>query len=90
MIINDEYYLYSNPITKSDRHGKATDDTESGAEQEGASELRGGKECVGTLDGYDQYMNLILKSAEEKKDGEVFRKSELILLRGDNIVFISP
>jgi small nuclear ribonucleoprotein len=52
--------------------------------------LRGGKECVGTLDGYDQYMNLILKSAEEKKDGEVFRKSELILLRGDNIVFISP
>jgi small nuclear ribonucleoprotein len=52
--------------------------------------LRGGKECVGTLDGYDQYMNLILKSAEEKKDGEIFRKSELILLRGDNIVFISP
>jgi len=52
--------------------------------------LRGGKECVGTLDGYDQYMNLILKSAEEKKNGESFRKSELILLRGDNIVFISP
>ena len=52
--------------------------------------LRGGKECVGTLDGYDQYMNLILKNAEEKKEGETSRKAELILLRGDNIVFISP
>jgi small nuclear ribonucleoprotein len=52
--------------------------------------LRGGKECVGTLDGYDQYMNLILKGAEERKEGETPRKAELILLRGDNIVFISP
>jgi small nuclear ribonucleoprotein len=52
--------------------------------------LRGGKEWLGTLEGYDQYMNLILRNAEERKEGEIMKKSEFLLLRGDTIVFISP
>jgi len=52
--------------------------------------LRGGREYRGTLEGYDPHMNIILKNAEEYFEGELVRKSEVTLVRGDNIIFISP
>jgi len=52
--------------------------------------LRGGREYRGTLEGYDPHMNVILKNAEEYLEGELVRKTEMTLVRGDNIIFISP
>lgn len=53
-------------------------------------ELRGKKEYRGILDGYDPHMNLVLKSAEEISDGELKRKLRLAVVRGDNVIYISP
>jgi small nuclear ribonucleoprotein len=57
--------------------------------------LRGGREYRGTLDGYDHpHLNLVLKAAEEvQKVGtpeESVTKRELVIVRGDNIIYISP
>ncbi|MDD2777829.1 MAG: LSm family protein [Methanocellales archaeon] len=52
--------------------------------------LRGGREFRGELQGYDVHMNLVLGKAEELKDGEVTRKIGTIVVRGDNVVYISP
>lgn len=57
--------------------------------------LRGGREYRGTLDGYDHpHLNLVLKAAEEvQKVGspeETITKRELVIVRGDNIIYISP
>ena len=53
-------------------------------------ELRGGKEYRGILDGYDPHMNLVLKKAEEYQAGEKMRDLELVIVRGDNVIYISP
>jgi len=54
-------------------------------------ELRGGRGYHGTLDGYDvPHMNLVLKNAEEILKGESGTKHNLIIVRGDNIIFVSP
>ena len=53
-------------------------------------ELRNRKEYRGVLTGYDPHMNLVLKSAEEMQDGELLKKYELVIVRGDNVVYISP
>ncbi|MDI6902304.1 MAG: LSm family protein [Methanocellales archaeon] len=52
--------------------------------------LKGGREFRGELQGYDIHMNLVLGKAEELKDGEVIRKLGTIVVRGDNVVYISP
>lgn len=57
--------------------------------------LRGGREYRGTLDGYDHpHLNLVLKQAEEvTKVGtpeETLAKRETVIVRGDNIIYISP
>lgn len=57
--------------------------------------LRGGREYRGTLDGYDHpHLNLVLKQAEEvTKVGtpdETLTKREMVIVRGDNIIYISP
>ncbi|MDI6639924.1 MAG: LSm family protein [Methanocellales archaeon] len=52
--------------------------------------LKGGRELRGELQGYDIHMNLVLGKAEELKDGEVIRKLGTIVVRGDNVVYISP
>lgn len=52
--------------------------------------LRGNREYRGTLEGYDPHMNIILKTAEEYQDGELVKKTDTTLVRGDNIIYISP
>ena len=54
-------------------------------------ELRGGRSYHGTLDGYDvPHMNLVLKNAEEMANGESAKKHTTIIVRGDNIIYVSP
>lgn len=53
-------------------------------------EMRGGRSVRGVLDAYDQHLNLVLSGAEEVVADEVTQRSELALLRGDSIVYISP
>lgn len=51
--------------------------------------LKGTREFRGELQGYDMHMNLVLSNAEEIKETES-RKLGTVVVRGDNIVFISP
>lgn len=51
--------------------------------------LKGGRELRGTLKGYDYHLNLVLENAEESR-GSKTRQLGTIVIRGDNIVFISP
>jgi len=53
-------------------------------------ELKGKREYRGVLDGYDPHMNVVLKNAEELVDGKPVRKLSLVIVRGDNVIYISP
>ncbi|HNV93928.1 MAG: putative snRNP Sm-like protein [Candidatus Methanofastidiosum methylothiophilum] len=53
-------------------------------------ELKGGREFRGTLKGYDIHMNLVMEAAEELQNGESVRKLGHVVVRGDNVVLISP
>lgn len=54
-------------------------------------ELRGGRGYHGTLDGYDvPHMNLVLKNAEEMVNGQPAAKHSTVIVRGDNIIYVSP
>ncbi|MCL5437718.1 MAG: small nuclear ribonucleoprotein [Candidatus Thermoplasmatota archaeon] len=53
-------------------------------------EVRGSKLYSGVLEGYDVYMNLVIKNAQEtlgQKGSNVFQR---LLVRGDNVIFVSP
>ncbi|MEA1944071.1 MAG: LSm family protein [Euryarchaeota archaeon] len=52
--------------------------------------LKGSREFRGTLEGYDIHMNLLLEDAEELVDGEVARRIGMVIVRGDNVVYVSP
>jgi len=53
-------------------------------------ELKGKRGYRGILDGYDPHMNLVLKNAEETHESQVVRKMETTIVRGDNVIYISP
>jgi len=54
-------------------------------------ELRSGRSYQGVLDGYDvPHMNIVLKNADEMVNGESQGKHNTIILRGDNIIYVSP
>jgi small nuclear ribonucleoprotein len=53
-------------------------------------ELKGKRGYRGILDGYDPHMNLVLKNAEEIHEEKVVRKTESTIVRGDNVIYISP
>ena len=53
-------------------------------------ELKGNRAYRGTLDGFDPHLNLVLRNAEELVEGEVRQKHELAIVRGDNVIYISP
>jgi len=52
--------------------------------------LKAGREFRGKLQGYDIHMNLVLDEVEEINESGVVRKLGNVVLRGDNVVFISP
>ncbi|MCD6206886.1 MAG: small nuclear ribonucleoprotein [Methanosarcinales archaeon] len=52
--------------------------------------LKGAREFRGILQGYDIHMNLTLDDAEELVDGEVVRRIGTVIVRGDNVVYVSP
>ena len=35
-------------------------------------------------------MNVVLKSAEEYCDGQLRRRLNVVIVRGDNVIYISP
>ena len=53
-------------------------------------ELKAKREYRGILDGYDPHMNLVLKNVEEFGEGKLLRKLDLAIVRGDNVIYISP
>jgi small nuclear ribonucleoprotein len=53
-------------------------------------ECKGKRGYRGVLDGYDPHMNLVLKNAEEVHDNQVTRRAETTIVRGDNVIYISP
>jgi len=52
--------------------------------------LKDGRAFRGELQGYDIHMNLVLDDTEEISDGDVTRKLGTVVVRGDNVVYISP
>ena len=54
-------------------------------------QLRAEREYRGVLEGYDHpHLNLILKDAEEMLAQEKIRDIPEVIVRGDNIIYISP
>ncbi len=53
-------------------------------------DVRGNREYSGILDGYDIYMNLVIKNATETINGENKGTHATMLVRGDNVIFVSP
>ncbi len=54
-----------------------------------ALQLKDGRVIEGKLVGFDQYMNLVLEEGEEK-GVETNRRLGTLVLRGNNVVTISP
>jgi small nuclear ribonucleoprotein len=52
--------------------------------------LKGGKVIRGSLQGFDQHMNLALEKAEEVSDDGQPNSLGTLIVRGDNIIMISP
>jgi small nuclear ribonucleoprotein len=52
--------------------------------------LKGGKTLRGSLLGFDQHMNLLLDSSEEIPAEGDSKTLGTIVVRGDNVVMISP
>lgn len=52
--------------------------------------LKGGKTIRGSLLGFDQHMNLLLDSSEEISTDGNSKSLGTIVVRGDNVVMISP
>lgn len=52
--------------------------------------LKGGRSLRGKLTGYDQHMNLVLEEAEDVTDSSDTKALGSIIIRGDNVIIISP
>jgi len=52
--------------------------------------LKGGRSFRGKLQGFDQHMNLVLEEAEDISDSEEAVRIGTIIVRGDNVVILSP
>ena len=52
--------------------------------------LKGGKVIRGNLQGFDQHMNLLLNESEEILEEGKTKSLGTIIVRGDNVIMISP
>ena len=52
--------------------------------------LKGDKVVRGTLKSYDMHMNLVLENSEEVMNDGSTRKVGTIIIRGDNVILVSP
>ncbi len=52
--------------------------------------LKRGAEFRGKLIGYDIHLNVVLADAELVQEGETIKKYGKIVIRGDNVLAISP
>jgi small nuclear ribonucleoprotein len=52
--------------------------------------LKKGIEFRGKLKGYDIHLNLVLADAHQYESGEVVRSYGRVVIRGDNVLAISP
>ena len=52
-------------------------------------DLKSGKQLTGKLKSFDQHVNMVIESAEEKINNETTRKLGTVFIRGDTIIFIS-
>lgn len=54
------------------------------------TELKNGRQYIGTLIAFDIHINMVLENAEERVNGEVTRKLGTVFIRGDTITIVSP
>ncbi len=52
--------------------------------------LKNGVDIRGKVTSFDIHMNIVLENAEELDEGNLKAKLGTILLRGGNILFVSP
>ena len=52
--------------------------------------LKGSMSIRGRIVSFDAHMNVVIENAEELEGGELKTKLGTILLRGGNIIFVSP
>jgi len=52
--------------------------------------LKGGKVFRGSLQGFDQHMNLTLNDSQEILQDDKTKDLGTIIVRGDNVILISP
>ena len=52
--------------------------------------LKGGRSLRGRLKGFDQHLNLVLEDTEDISNTENIKKLGVIIVRGDNVIMISP
>jgi small nuclear ribonucleoprotein len=53
-------------------------------------QLKGGKTVRGKLYSFDQHMNLVMEDAEDITEVDKAKKLGTLIVRGDNVVLISP
>ncbi len=52
--------------------------------------LKSGKSLRGKLRGFDQHLNLVLDDTEDNTDPDNTKKLGILIVRGDNVIIISP
>ncbi len=52
--------------------------------------LKGGRSLRGKLQGFDQHMNIVLEEAEDISDLNNIQQLHTIIVRGDNVIILSP
>jgi len=52
--------------------------------------LKGDLSIRGVLKAFDVHMNILLENAEEFQNSQIKKKYGKLILRGDNVILISP